>query len=269
MDWSATIGGALVATVVSLILISFGSAIGLSFSATDTGSELSLKWVAIAVGLWLLWTAVVSAAAGGYFAGRMRKPAGDTTPEEVDTRDGAHGIAVWALAALLSAALAAAGVGGAFSAVASSAAAASDNITAALSDSADYVAGVALRTPNGMVAEDARSGIAAILVRSLDEGEVSEQDRQYLAQVVANRTGIPVEEARARIDAAVTEAGRVRTKAVEAARTARTFAIIAAFMLAASLLVSGVAAYLAAVAGGNHRDRHLPFSSTAARRVSP
>ena len=42
---------------------------------------------------------------------------------------------------------------------------------------------------------------------------------------------------------------------VEAAETARRTGIIAAFLTAASLLVSAIGAYWAAQKGGNHRDK--------------
>jgi heme/copper-type cytochrome/quinol oxidase subunit 2 len=260
VDWNAIIGGALVASVVSLILVSFGSAVGLSFVPNEPGEDISLKWMAVAVGLWVVWTAIIASVAGGYFAGRMRKPAGDTTPDEVDTRDGAHGIAVWALAALLTAALGAAGIGGAFTMVGTTAAESADTITAVVQDNADYVAGVALRNQTAAPDSDARKEVSAILVRGLKDGTVSPQDRQYLAQIVANTSTVSPDEARNRVDAAVAEVEAARENAIEAADTVRVFTLIAAFILAASLLVSGVAAYFAAVAGGNHRDRNIGFA---------
>lgn len=268
VDWHAIAGGALVATVVSLILVSFGSAVGLSFAPNEPGEDISLKWVAIAVGMWVLWTAIIASGAGGYFAGRMRKPAGDTTPDEVDTRDGAHGIAVWALAALISAALAAAGIGGAFTMVGTTAAESADTISAIVEENADYVAGVALRNQSAVIATDTRDEVAAVLVRGLRDGTVSVQDREYLSQVIANTTSLSPVEARGRVDAAVAEVEAAREQAIEAAATARIFAIIAAFILAASLLISGVAAYFAAVAGGNHRDQNIGFSRFWAARRS-
>lgn len=93
MDLSDIVGGALVAISVSLVLITFGSALGLSFASAEPGGQ-SLRWLAIGGGMWLLWQAVSSAAAGAYFAGRMRRPIGDADADEVETRDGAHGIAV-------------------------------------------------------------------------------------------------------------------------------------------------------------------------------
>ena len=112
VDFSDIVGGALVATAISLILLGFGSALGLSFASAQPGEGISLRWVAIGGGLWLIWTAVSSGAAGGYFAGRMRKPVGDADADEIETRDGAHGIAVWALATLIMTLLGATGVGG-------------------------------------------------------------------------------------------------------------------------------------------------------------
>ena len=44
--------------------------------------------------------ALAAASAGGYIAGRMRSRFGDAVADEVEFRDGAHGLVVWAVATL-------------------------------------------------------------------------------------------------------------------------------------------------------------------------
>jgi hypothetical protein len=270
VDFSDIVGGALVATAISLILFAFGSAFGLSFTSAEPGEGVSLRWVAIGGGLWLIWTAVISGAAGGYFAGRMRKPVGDADADEIETRDGAHGIAVWAVATLITALLSATGVGGTIKAVGPVLGDAAESVATVIGENADYLAGVALRSDAGLSSPQARAEVARVLVRGLGEKEVSESDRVYLAQVVATESRIPAGEARTRIDQVITDAEKARDAAVEAAEQARVFALIGAFVVAASMLASAAAAYFAAVLGGQHRNGNVGFARfmTAPRKRS-
>jgi hypothetical protein len=108
--------------------------------------------------------------------------------------------------------------------------------------------------------QDARDQATGILSRARD-GKLSPEDRSYLAEVVAARTGVTPDEAGAQVDAAYAEAQRLYEQALEAAERARTSSAIAAFVVAATLFVSAAAAYFAAAAGGDHRDRRLSFCS--------
>jgi hypothetical protein len=260
VDLADIVGGALVATAISLVLFSFGSAFGLSFVSAEPGEGGSLRWLAIGGGIWIVWQAVSSAAAGGYFAGRMRRPTGDADPDEVETRDGAHGIAVWALATLVTALLAAAGVGGAARIAGATLGGAADGVADVITDSAEHLAGVALRRDAGLASEESRAEVAAVLSRALTDGEVTEADRSYLANVLATETRLTPAEARARIDDTIATAERTRDEAIEAAEQARIFTLIGAFVVAASILASGAAAYFAAVLGGRHRNENVGFA---------
>ena len=77
--------------------------------------------------------------------------------------------------------------------------------------------------------------------------------------MVAANTGIPAEEATARVDQVIANVEAARQDALEAARIARNTGIIAAFLLAASLLIAAIGAYWAAQKGGNHRDSNTMF----------
>lgn len=259
VDLSDIVGGALVATAVSLILVTFGSALGLSFSAIEPGEGLSLRWVAIGGGLWVIWTAVTSSAAGGYFAGRMRKPVGDADADEVETRDGAHGVGVWALATLLTVVVAASGFGGTVKVLGATFGGAAGRIASVIEQDSDYRAGIALRGDR-LSSKEARSEVAGVLRRSLSDGAVTEADRSYLARILATETGLAPSQARVRIDQVIADAERARDQAMKAAEQARVFALIGAFVIAASLLVSGAAAYFAAVLGGKHRNENIGFA---------
>lgn len=103
VDWPAIFGGAVLAGAISLVLITFGAAVGLSLTSPYEGEGMSLIWYTVAVGLWAVWVQVTAFGAGAYLTGRMRRRIGDATEHEVDVRDGAHGMLVWATGVLLSA----------------------------------------------------------------------------------------------------------------------------------------------------------------------
>ena len=116
LDWGPVILGALGAAAMSVVLLAFGSALGLSVVSPYQYAGISAKGAAIAAAVYLALVMVASFAAGGYIAGRMRTPWRTTDEVEMHFRDGAHGFGVWALGVLLGAALAASGVGAVVSA---------------------------------------------------------------------------------------------------------------------------------------------------------
>ncbi len=117
VDWPAIIAGVVLAAAISLVMLGFGSAIGLSFANFHGGATASPVWIGIAAASWLLWVEISSMMAGGYLAGRMSRRIGDSTEHESDVRDGAHGLLVWAGALLIGAMVATSGIGAAASAI--------------------------------------------------------------------------------------------------------------------------------------------------------
>jgi hypothetical protein len=117
IDWPAIIAGIVVASAISLVLLTFGSAIGLNFTNFNAADDVAPIWIAIAAATWLLWVQISSFMAGGYLTGRMRKRHHDATEDESDVRDGAHGLLVWAGALVLGAVIAVGGIGAAASAI--------------------------------------------------------------------------------------------------------------------------------------------------------
>ena len=111
--------GAAVAAAASFVLMTFASAIGLMVvSPSPTWRDTSV-WLAVLSGLWIIVVATGSFSLGGYLAGRVRST-WKAPEDEVEFRDGAHGLLVWAVGVvigvlLLWASAAALGVGGATS----------------------------------------------------------------------------------------------------------------------------------------------------------
>ena len=267
LDWSAILAGALVATAIALVLFAFGAALGLGMVSPEEGSVPG-RWLAIAAGLWFVWVVVSANMAGGYLAGRMRRRTGDATADESDTRDGANGVTVWAVATLIGAVLATTGV----STVTRSAGAAVSMATQAVGTAAggaaggalggqlDYFAGLVQRGEGtALGSPEVRGEIATVLGRSLREGEVSQADRDYMVNLVAQATGTPPEEVGTRVDQALVQFEEAKQAAIDAAEAARLAGIVSGFVIAATLFAAAAAAYLAAVTGGNHRDENIAF----------
>jgi hypothetical protein len=107
VDWPAIIAGAVLASAISFVLFTFGTGIGLSLTSPYPGESVSPWAFAVALGLWVLWVSVSSFIAGAYLTGRLRRRIGDASEHEVEVRDAAHGLLVWAVSALIGAMLAA------------------------------------------------------------------------------------------------------------------------------------------------------------------
>lgn len=290
VDWAAILAGGIFALAISFLLISFGTGIGLSLTSPYRGEGVSAAWVATAAGIWFAWVMVTGFGAGGYLAGRLRRRAGDAVPAEVEARDGAHGLMVWATGALAGSILAAMGVGGVMTAGAAMVAGAVD--VASEAASSDYFANVMLRNAaTNAAASDAASPaaaqnqpsdpgtvapaavdpalqqqVAAILMRSAADGEMAERDRAYLAQVVAANSDLDPTAARTRVDEVNAEIAEARATALAAVEKARVAGVVFGFIAAATLLIGALAAFFAAVAGGQHRDDGLGFDIFSPRR---
>ena len=104
-DWGAIIGGALAAIAVSIILFTAGSGFGLSTVEPWSFANRAPETFAIGAAIWLIVMQWLSAAFGGYLAGRLRAKWIGLRTDEVLFRDTAHGLLAWALATVIVAAL--------------------------------------------------------------------------------------------------------------------------------------------------------------------
>ncbi len=272
VDWGAVIAGAVVAAALSLVLLTFGSALGLGLTSLEPGEGVSPLWLAIAAAIWLLWVQISSFMAGGYLAGRLRRHIGDADPDETDVRDGSHGLLVWGTGTLVGGLLLASGLLGAVQTTAqatSSVAGAAVQAAGSAADEASSFTGYLTDTlfrdeGNANAAEDgeqARSEAGRIVAQALAEGEITADDRARLVEIVANQTGAEPAQVEARVASLESRMQQQAEAAVEAAETARRWSVIGAFIAAATMLISAAGAYRAATMGGSHRDAGLrsPF----------
>ena len=110
-----------------------------------------------------------------------------------------------------------------------------------------------------------RDDVARVLAISVANGQMTVNDRSYLAQAVAQRAGIPAADAEKRVDTAFADAQR----AVEPARKA---VALTGLLTASALLVGLAAAWYGAQRGGHNRDHNIWGRSpmmVRERRVQP
>ena len=272
-SWSAAIAGAFAATAVTLIIVALGSGIGLSF-ASPYGSGPSATSLTIAAAVWLVMAQTMGFAAGGYLAGRLRSPAYDGVVGETTFRDAAEGMVVWAIGVVAVTALAGAlgffAAGATAHVVAGMSSAPRSEPTASTSAPTEYFVDLLFRpgpgaaTASGQrpapdtvglapagaqpaLSNEARAEVNRILVRSAAQGRLDDNDRAYLAQVVAARTGISPDEAQRRV-------AEVESQARDAADKAAKAGAYLSFWTFMALLFGGTAATLGGMLGGSLRD---------------
>ncbi len=267
MEWSAVFAGAVGASAISFLLLTFGAAVGMTLSSPlPEASGLSVWGLVLATAWWAVMVEIGSFFAGGYLAGRMRMRWGTGTPDESQFRDGAHGFMVWAVGVLLGA-FVLAWAGSATLKTATQAAATMSGGGAGVASNAsnpgaEYATDMLLRpTPRAQTTgagnQDStalRNEVRRIFASTISNRELTERDRDYLAQVVSSRTGLSQDEAQSRVDSTIQDVQKFETQVRQKAETARNYGLISGFLAAASLLIGLAAAVGGAHLGGRHRD---------------
>jgi len=292
LEWGPVILGALAATAISVVLLTFGAALGLSVVSPYPYAGISAKGLAVLTGTYVALVTVASFGAGGYLAGRLRSPWTGAVGNEITEshfRDGSYGFGVWALSVLLGSALAVSGVGGvlkaavhsttAVAAAGTAGAASNPNAGAALSrlsmEPTDFAVDRVLAptpAPAGAAAASASSRadlaapVARVFAANLANPQLNAADRTYLVQLVMQQTGLPQADAEKRVDQAFTDLKAAEQKVRDAAEQAHKATLIAAFLAAATLAIGCAAACAAASLGGRHRDENTLVVFWGSRR---
>jgi hypothetical protein len=249
-NWSPIFVGALTATAVSSIMVTFGATLGLGVSsAAPTWRDASVA-LCVASGLFLILQSLISFGCGGYLAGRTSAAVTGLDHDEVERADGLHGIAAWALAVVLGVFL---------TAIVTMAANRPSTLTmppsstepSALSYEIDTLFRATRRPPN-VDLTPLRAEAGRILLTSSSHDGVSTDDRAYLGQMVMSTTGLAAADADRRVDTVIADSHKAISRA-------RASGIILAFSVAAALLFGAAAAWAGAAAGSRHRDG-MPLS---------
>lgn len=270
VTWSAIIAGGVTAAAVSFILLILGAGLGLTAVSpwsSDAGTATALGVGAL---IWLIVTQWIASGLGGYLTGRLRTKWVSVHTDEVFFRDTAHGFLAWAVATLLSAALLASAASAVVSGAASTAA---TIVTGAAQGAAEGAAQSAGPTSSGSAyfvdmlfrsdrpaagvgERDTRGESERILLKSLADGEMSAEDKTYLAQMVAAQTGLTPQEAEQRVDQVIAQANEAAAAAKQIADDARKAGATLAIVSFLSLLIGAFIAGVGAALGGRQRDEH-------------
>ena len=278
VSWAAIIGGAVVASALSLILLMLGTGVGLSSVSPYGGSGVSATTFTLTTAIWVILMQIVSAGLGGYIAGRLRNRWAGVPADEVYFRDTAHGFITWGLGAIVSASLLASAAGS----LVGTGAQAGGSVISGLGSAAASTVGAAGQTAAGNTgvqsyftdmlfrsdkpSTDPTSAanlqeVGGIMARSLADGSIAPADKTYVAQLIAAKTGLSQQDAEKRVDDTVAKAKAAADKAVatakDAADTARKAAAYLSLWLFIAMLCGAFASSYAATVGGRARDAAL------------
>ena len=241
MSWSAVLAGAFVTAALSLALLALGAGFGLlSVSPWSTvgASAAALNTAAIT---WLLVNEIVASSAGGYLAGRLRTKWTSVHSDEVFFRDTAHGLLVWAVALVITAAF----LGSATTTMVGGKAIELPNnyfVDKLLRPASGSVANASLRP-----ADSTQNEVAGIMAQALREGKLDASNRTYLSGLIAQKTGLSLDAA----DQRISEVSRQAQQAADGMRKATARFLLWTFL---ALLIGAFCASYAGTIGGKHRD---------------
>ncbi|SCZ30879.1 MULTISPECIES: hypothetical protein [Pseudomonas] len=272
VSWGAIFAGAAAAAALSLILVLLGFGLGFSAVSPWAGEGVSAKGLGISTIIWLAATQIIASGLGGYIAGRLRVKWANMHGDEVYFRDTAHGFLSWCVATLVTATLVVGSVssivsggvqagasvaGGAASAMTQAAGSAAANTD---SDQYGYFVDSLFRDDRPAAVSDdaARGTVTRIFAQSLANGQLSAEDRTYLAQLVAQRTNLTQADAERRVDEIYARTQKAiadaKVKAQQAADTAAKVAAWTSLWMFIALLAGAFFASLSATFGGRRRD---------------
>lgn len=290
VSWSAVFAGAAAAAALSFLLLMLG--VGLGLSAVSPWSNRGATAAAIGLSTvgWIAFTQIAASGLGGYMAGRLRTRWVTVHTDELFFRDTAHGMLAWAVATLVMAGLMASAVGSVLSGGAQVGAAAAGGATAAGAgaitagasaersggrpgsgpadagggDPLGYWVDSLFRTDmpadaaSAPAGEPPRGEVSRIMLNAVHAGSLGDDDRRYLAQLVARRTGLSQADAEKRVTDVETRSRKAiddaAAKVKQASDEARKTAAATSLWMFVSLLAGAFFAALMATFGGRQRD---------------
>lgn len=266
VTWGPIFAGAAAAIGVTLILLLLGSGVGLTMVSPWSGQSSSLGTVGVTAAIWLVVVQWLSSGLGGYITGRLRTKWAAVHTDEVFFRDTAHGFISWALATVFVVGFLASSLtslAGAGAQAVGSAATAAGTAAASTASPADlstaYFTDALLRPEQaraGATSDDAAatSEVSRILLNGAAAGQIPDDDKAYLATIIAARTGLSEADARTRVDTVLKRIDDAKVAAQKAADDARKAAATTAMLGSLSLLIGAFIASAAAALGGSQRD---------------
>lgn len=279
ISWAAVFAGTVIASALSITLLTGGVGLGFVAMSPHEGEGASAMQLGVAAIVWMFIVHIIAYGVAGYVTGRLRPIWAPAYSDEVYFRDTAHGLAVWALSALISVALFGSAISAVLGTAARGGAAVAQTVAmagaagaAGMSEgssnsgsglpSAEYYVDRMLRgeQPSPVAnPQAARAELARLVTVSVARGEMAADDRDYVVRVVAAQSGLSEEQARARMDQTLTQAEQLKQETIATAREAadaarKAAAGLALWAFAALLLGAFVASWMAMVGGRAARD---------------
>ena len=267
VSWPAIFAGTVAAAALSYILALLGFGLGLSAISPWENKGVSAETFGTTTIIWLAITQVIAGCMGGYLAGRLRVKWSAVHNDEVYFRDTAHGMLVWAVSTLLT--------------VVFLSSAATSIIKGGVKAGSEMVSGAANLIanhdlPNGKIsasvnslfrsdqpsneADNKSTEIEAgkVIVNSINNGGLSNEDKSYLGHLIAKRTGVSEAEAEKRVADVYAQTEKTMKEAEiaakEALNKARKVAAMAALWMFVAHLCGAFFSSIAATWGGKQRD---------------
>jgi hypothetical protein len=266
ISWPAIFGGGIAAAAASVVLVLLGTGLGLTSISPWPGQSATATTFTIAAGIWLIVVQWLSSGLGGFLTGRLRTKWVRVHTHEVFFRDTAHGLLTWGLATVIGALLALSAVSSATGTatratamMASGAGQSGTGPTSSLAQSQAYEVDSLFRGEKPELAASdpaVRAETTRIFLAGALNGGIPDGDRAYLVDTVAARTGLSPDDARKRVDDAITQEKAAELRVREATDTARKSGAAAAIFAALSMLIGAFIACAAAAYGGSLRDEH-------------
>jgi hypothetical protein len=257
ISWRAILGGAVAAAAISVVLVTLGVGLGFASISPWPNVGASAATFSIVAGLWLIVVQWLSSGIGGFITGRLRTKWVSVHSHEVFFRDTAHGFLTWAVAALFASFIIASW---ATSAVRNTTQAAGTLASGPVQGAArEYDVDSLFRGQKPELAstnQQTQTETVRILARGMQNGDVPANDRSYLIDQVAARTGVSADEAQKRVDEVIAQEKAAETKARQVADEARKSASHIGIFTALSMLIGAFIASAAAAYGGSLRDEH-------------
>lgn len=268
VSWGAIIAGAAASATVTLALMILGAGFGLSIVSPWATAGVGAGTFAVTTAIGLIVIQWISAGLGGYITGRLRTRWVGVHTDEVAFRDTAHGFLSWCVSTLAVAALLGVVAYGAVStgvqATATVAGGAAQGAGSAASsagpgDPSGYFIDLLFRPASGSQAaagneRDARQEVTRILANAATTGSLPADDKSYLAQLAAQRSGLSQADAEKRVDQVLAQVDAAKVKAKQAADAARKAGLTTAFLTFLALLIGAFIAAVSAALGGHLRD---------------
>jgi hypothetical protein len=263
ISWAAVLAGTVVMVSLTFILLALGSGLGLAAVSPWPGHGVSATTFTVVTAISLIVIQWIASAVGGYTTGRLRTKWVGVHTHEVFFRDTAHGLVTWSAAAIIGMLLLAHSVARTAGTAVHGAATVSqelEHVAAGPNDgnAASYDLDSLFRSPSAEpVSADRQREVGRLLSNALAAGGISADDKTYLTNLVAARSGVTPEQAQQRVDDVMLRLKEADTKARQAADAARKGAAETSIYMALSMFLGAFIACAAAALGGKLRDEHL------------